>query len=77
MFSLQRDGSKVAFAWLNQFCLQQNFQLIDCQNPTDHLASLGAVPIQRADFLTRLALANEGETLMGSWQELGKAVPGF
>ncbi len=77
MFSLKRDGSKVAFAWLNRFCQQHEFQLIDCQNPTQHLANLGAKPLARAEFLERLARANQGKSLKGSWQNLGREVLGF
>lgn len=56
MFSRARDASKVAFARLVAVALETGLGLIDCQLPTPHLASLGAVTIDRASFLERIAL---------------------
>lgn len=55
MFSRAPDASKVALAWL----CQQGFELIDCQLPNPHLASLGARTVPRAEFehLLMLGLA--------------------
>jgi leucyl/phenylalanyl-tRNA--protein transferase len=54
MFYTQRDASKVVFAQLvNKFHLW-NYQLIDCQVHSDHLASLGAYEISRKDFMEKL-----------------------
>ena len=50
MFSRRRDGSKIALAHLCAWLDRCGFQLIDCQMHTDHLASLGAHPIPRAQF---------------------------
>ena len=57
MFSRARDASKVALAWLVALMRSAGFQLLDCQFMTEHLASLGAVEIERADYLDRLAQA--------------------
>jgi leucyl/phenylalanyl-tRNA--protein transferase len=50
MFSLQSDASKIALAALVCFCRAHGIALIDCQQNTRHLASLGAYEIGRAEF---------------------------
>lgn len=55
MFSTARDASKVAFARLVDHARESGIRLIDCQLPTAHLASLGAVTLDRASFLERIA----------------------
>ncbi len=50
MFSLRRDASKVGLAHLVARLLEGGFELIDCQLPTSHLASLGARLIRRQEF---------------------------
>ena len=60
MFSSQRDASKVALAWLVAALLRANTTLLDCQFMTDHLASLGAVEIDQAEYLARLRAAQAG-----------------
>lgn len=54
MFARVTDGSKVALAYLVHFLRQHGVQLIDCQQETGHLASLGARPIAREDFIAHL-----------------------
>ncbi|MCD6026935.1 MAG: leucyl/phenylalanyl-tRNA--protein transferase [Solimicrobium sp.] len=51
MFSKERDTSKMALAQLVFFLKSQNVRMIDCQQETGHLASLGAIPISRNDFI--------------------------
>jgi len=77
MFSMERDASKVAMAWLAKFGQQQGLHMIDCQIPTDHLKSLGAREVDRQDFLERLSRSNQIETIMGSWSDLLKSSEGF
>lgn len=55
MFHTRSDASKVGFAALVGRLRTAGFQLIDCQMPTAHLASLGAAPVRRAEFLAILA----------------------
>lgn len=55
MFSIRTNASKLAFITLAQHLKQCGFALIDCQMPTDHLFSLGAGSMPRADFLQQLA----------------------
>ena len=54
MFSRRSDASKVAFAHLIRYLSANQFEMIDCQMRTEHLASLGGREIPRHDFLTRL-----------------------
>lgn len=54
MFSTSRDASKVAFVTLTECLRQRGMELIDCQLPTPHLASLGSRMVTRAEFLQRL-----------------------
>ena len=51
MFSHVSNASKVALIAL---CRQKNYELIDCQMPTEHLESLGAKMISRTAFQTYL-----------------------
>ncbi len=54
MFTLEPNASKFALAALVSFCLFHGIWAIDCQQQTKHLASLGAVPIDRLHFLNGL-----------------------
>ena len=52
MFSRRSNASKTAFLALACRLQQQGGELIDCQMPTDHLDSLGAQQLSRADFVS-------------------------
>ena len=54
MFARVSDASKVALAYLVQFLRSHGVAMIDCQQETNHLASLGAAPIPRTRFLAHL-----------------------
>ena len=54
MFTRRSNASKVAVSWLARQLDRWQFELIDCQMSTVHLASLGAREVPRADFLRRL-----------------------
>jgi leucyl/phenylalanyl-tRNA--protein transferase len=54
MFARVTDGSKVALAYLVHFLRRNGVELIDCQQETGHLASLGARPIPRSAFVEHL-----------------------
>jgi len=54
MFTRETDASKVAFATLVQKLARDGFKVIDCQQQTNHLASFGARPISRENFLIHL-----------------------
>ncbi len=51
MFSKQPDASKVALVAL---AADKRFAMIDCQLPTEHLLSMGAVCVSREDYLSAL-----------------------
>jgi leucyl/phenylalanyl-tRNA--protein transferase len=55
MFTRRPDASKVALAALVAFCLEHGIGLIDCQQNTRHLGSLGAREIPREDFVAQVA----------------------
>jgi leucyl/phenylalanyl-tRNA--protein transferase len=57
MFSLRRDASKVALAWLVARLKVGGFRLLDCQFMTEHLRSLGAIEIDQARYKVELASA--------------------
>jgi leucyl/phenylalanyl-tRNA--protein transferase len=50
MFAHRTDASKIALAALVAFCRAHGMGVIDCQQNTAHLASLGAHEVPRADF---------------------------
>lgn len=50
MFAHQTDASKIALAALVALCRAQGVPLIDCQQNTAHLASLGACEMPREEF---------------------------
>jgi leucyl/phenylalanyl-tRNA---protein transferase len=54
MFSHATDASKIAIAALVAFCRLHGVGLIDCQQRTGHLASLGGREIPRSEFETLL-----------------------
>ena len=54
MFARETDASKVALVALVDKLRLDGFELIDCQQETRHLASFGARPIARLDFVRRL-----------------------
>jgi leucyl/phenylalanyl-tRNA--protein transferase len=55
MFSAVRDASKIALAMLVAILLREGVPVIDCQQKTPHLASLGAREIERSEFCACLA----------------------
>ena len=57
MFSRRTDASKVALAWLVARLKVGNFSLLDCQFMTEHLASLGAVTVERETYVALLSAA--------------------
>ena len=54
MFARRSDASKIALAALVAFCRAHGITLIDCQQRTGHLASLGAREIPRSAFEAHL-----------------------
>ena len=65
MFSRQSNASKVALAGCVDHLRRAGFRLFDTQFLTEHLVSLGAIEISRAQYRTRLdaALRQEADIL--------------
>ncbi|QET01380.1 MULTISPECIES: leucyl/phenylalanyl-tRNA--protein transferase [Cupriavidus] len=57
MFAHRTDASKIALAALCAFLVGHGVALVDCQQETEHLASLGASPIAREAFLAHVRAA--------------------
>jgi leucyl/phenylalanyl-tRNA--protein transferase len=70
MFAHRTDASKLALAALVGFCRAQGVELIDCQQNTKHLASLGAGEMPRAAFVKRLQKAIAWEPLIWHFEPL-------
>jgi len=67
MFHSMSDASKVAFYHLHNFLGDHGFKLIDCQQETKHLVSLGAYTIDRQDYLNEISALVKEPTLKGNW----------
>ncbi len=82
MFTRVPDASKVAISALVAFCLRNEVKLIDCQQNTQHLASLGGREIPRPDFLAQVKSSTEKPALNWQfdpvyWSELMSDCSGF
>lgn len=67
MFARVADASKIALTYLVHFLRENGVSLIDCQQETPHLASLGAAPIPRAQFIAHLKQTVEAPQIT-AWQ---------
>ena len=75
MFTTVRDGSKLALALLVSVARHHGVPLIDCQQNTRHLASLGAAEVTRTQFLAQMQAAQQQPNIAWAqetlyWQEL-------
>ncbi len=68
MFTKEPDASKLSFVALAAQLVVWNFDLIDCQVRTDHLARFGAESWSRRRFLTELKQTIEHPTRIGAWE---------
>jgi leucyl/phenylalanyl-tRNA--protein transferase len=57
MFARVADASKIALSALVQILLEEEIPVIDCQQNTRHLGSLGAREITREEFCSHIAWA--------------------
>jgi leucyl/phenylalanyl-tRNA--protein transferase len=64
MFFRRTNASKIALIALSHRFAEAGGELIDAQVMTPHLASLGAVSVPRATFLTELVRLREKDVLM-------------
>jgi len=67
MFSTVRDASKIALVHLVGYLQRSGYRIIDCQMHTEHLESLGAREIPRADFLRALRELVDYDVPAGRW----------
>jgi leucyl/phenylalanyl-tRNA--protein transferase len=70
MFHRLSNASKAGFTFAVGKLQQWNYALIDCQVHTEHLASLGAEPIPRADFIRLLSVYCAQKASSKAWQVL-------
>ena len=76
MVSRATDASKVALTHLVARLRAGGYTLLDCQFMTEHLASLGAVEIARADYMALLdAALSGGESATGDFGALDRLPP--
>ncbi|NJK82579.1 MAG: leucyl/phenylalanyl-tRNA--protein transferase [Saprospiraceae bacterium] len=68
MFAHVSNASKFGFISMVNILRQKDYWLIDCQQPTRHLSSLGGRPIPRKEFLATLHKNKEQITDIGNWR---------
>jgi leucyl/phenylalanyl-tRNA--protein transferase len=76
MFSLAKDASKVALAWLVARLKVGGYRLLDCQFMTEHLRMLGAIEISQSDYVELLSGALSAGVPDGSEGVAGWAAGG-
>jgi leucyl/phenylalanyl-tRNA--protein transferase len=69
MFSLLPNASKVALVHLCRWLSRRQFLMIDCQQSTPHILSLGAVELSRERFLELLRQGLSGPDHRYPWRE--------
>ncbi|MDP3228319.1 MAG: leucyl/phenylalanyl-tRNA--protein transferase [Acidovorax sp.] len=80
MFAHATDASKIALSALVCLCRHHGVELIDCQQNTQHLASLGGREISRAQFLIHTERARQQPSPLWTfdpvyWNELLPSTP--
>jgi leucyl/phenylalanyl-tRNA--protein transferase len=74
MFSAATNGSKVALLALCRGLRESGIPLLDAQVASDHLFTLGAREMARADFCASVAALAEDAAIEGSWRERFAAI---
>lgn len=69
MFTTVANGSKYGFICLVQKLKDLGYKLIDCQQDTPHLRSLGATTISKEEFLTYLRENMLEKDNFSSWRD--------
>ncbi|MFM9968953.1 MAG: leucyl/phenylalanyl-tRNA--protein transferase [Burkholderiales bacterium] len=67
MFTRIRDASKIALATMIERFLRDDVALIDCQFHTEHLQSLGARAVSRAEFLRQVRELVHNSSSLETW----------
>ena len=81
MFTRRTDASKIALAALVCFCREHGITMIDCQQRTEHLASMGARETPRERFEAHVAQASAAPEIArwtyhpSLWRHLDKPAP--
>ena len=69
MYAAESNASKIAFVHLVRWAKENDFGPIDCQIQNSHLKSMGAVEIERGDFMKMLRThLSNGHTIRGNWK---------
>lgn len=68
MYFKRPNASKFGFISLVRRLAERGYRLIDCQQETNHLKSLGGRPIPRTEFVEYLAEIDAEETERGKWE---------
>ena len=68
MFAKKSNASKFGFISLVRRLQEWGYQLIDCQQETRHLASLGAKAIPRNEFMNYIERNPLEKTQVGKWE---------
>ena len=76
MFTRRTDASKVALSALIRLLRANGVPLVDCQQETRHLASLGARPIRRREFVGELRRLINGPDAVPWWPS-GGPIPDY
>lgn len=74
MFSRVPNASKAGFITIVRALEKSGFSLVDCQQETAHLSSLGAHNIPRQQFLELLYRNAYERSLIGTWAFLDGAI---
>jgi len=69
MFHKVTDASKVALWFLVEKLSKWNFDIIDVQQETDHLRSMGAISMKRKEFLHLLNMSMKKDSKIGNWAD--------
>ncbi len=67
MFHTKTDASKFALYHLVELLRAWEFDLIDVQQDTDHMRSLGAINLARKEFMEQLEKSVSQPTFKGNW----------
>ena len=67
MFHLRPNASKFGFITLVKDLQANGFRLLDCQQATDHLRSLGGREIPREEFVEHVGMIQEERIQRGKW----------
>ena len=70
MFSHVSNASKVALLALCRHLAKHDFAVLDCQVPSPHLMSLGAIPMRRAEFASMLQDCCTPRSRFAEWPDV-------